>query len=320
MENQYKSNSNIIVLMSTFNGSKYVELQLKSILEQLPEGARILIRDDGSSDNTIDCIRALYDERITVLSGPNLGFVRSFFELMRTVPPNVDVIMFADQDDIWLPDKVSRACEALAGREMRPTLYASKFQIVGSELQPICSSRHVRREVTFANALCENIVTGCTMALNRRGLERVRRGGDLGRIVAHDWWAFLVITVFGDLVYDQHETMLYRQHANNLIGMHPGIQSQMRRLKILTNLACNINRQVSNLLETHGAELGGEQIRIIRQYFDFKRAASVFRFIFSMERFRLAPQDDLALRCAVAFTWLFRRRDLKDLTFPMERV
>ena len=320
MEKASDPHLKIVVIMSTYNGAAFVEEQLRSILDQLPPTAQVLIRDDGSSDNTVSCIRAIADARITLWTGPNLGFVRSFFALMHAVPLDADIIMFSDQDDIWLPEKVRRTCSALQGRDVRPTLYASRYRVVGAELQPICSSTNFRKEPSFANAVCENIVAGCTMALNQSGLKLVRSGGNLARIVSHDWWAYLVITALGDLVFDRVETILYRQHASNSIGMHQGLKSQIRRLKILANSACVINRHVTNLIETHGAYLGDEKARIIRQYFDFKRAASVFRFIFSMERFRLAPQDDLALRCAVAFTWLFRRRDLKDLTFPMERV
>lgn len=320
MENALGQAATIAVIMSTFNGATFVEAQLKSILEQLPENAQIIIRDDGSSDNTVALIQTIKDERITLSTGPNLGYVRSFFEMMHAVPSNVDIIMFADQDDVWLPDKVRRACLGLQGREGRPTLYASRFRIVGQELQPICSSPSFGQGPSFANSVCENIVIGCTMALNRRGLDLVRRGGDLGRIVSHDWWAYLVISALGDVVCDLNETILYRQHPNNSIGMHPGIQAQIQRLKILTKMTHNINRQLVNLIETHGSDINVEQIRIIRKYFNFRSPASVLRFVLSIKRFRRFPQDELALRCAVALEWCFRRGRLTDLAFPQQNI
>lgn len=303
----------VAIIMSTFNGAAFVQAQLRSILDQAPCDARILIRDDGSTDDTVACIQSIGDDRITLWSGPNLGFVRSFFELMHAVPPDVDILMFSDQDDIWLPGKVDRACMALAGREERPTAYASNLRIVGPELQPICSSPPYRLGPSFANALCENMLTGCTIALNRRGLALVRRGGNLGSIVAHDWWVYLVMTALGDVVHDETETILYRQHGGNVVGMHPGIRSQIRRVKILANLVLDINRQIANLLATHGADLGPDERRVIRDFFDFKRSESALRFVLALRRFRHTLIGDVALRLAVVYESVFRRERLTHL-------
>ena len=96
-----------VVMMSTYNGERFVGEQLRSILSQLPRDARVLVRDDGSSDATVSIINSFNDERVNVSVGRNVGFARSFFELLKQAPRGWDMYMLSDQDDIWLPEKVA---------------------------------------------------------------------------------------------------------------------------------------------------------------------------------------------------------------------
>src|SRR5258708_37501065 len=103
----------VVVLMSTYQGEHFVSDQLRSILFQLPEVGRILIRDDGSTDETIARIEAIGDNRVAILRGENIGFARSFLSLMDAAPRNADMYMLADQDDLWMPEKIQRAKDCL---------------------------------------------------------------------------------------------------------------------------------------------------------------------------------------------------------------
>src|SRR4051794_40053312 len=95
-----------IVLLSNYQGGRFVAAQLRSILDQLPGGGKILVRDDGSLDDTVSTIESLHDPRIEISRGSNIGFARSFLALMDVAPPDADMYMLADQDDVWLPNKI----------------------------------------------------------------------------------------------------------------------------------------------------------------------------------------------------------------------
>ena len=148
--------------MSTYQGERFVREQLQSILPQLSSDSRIIVRDDGSRDHTADEVAALDDPRITLIRGSNLGFGRSFLTLLTQVPPDADMVMFSDQDDVWLPDKVERAWWHLRPLDGQAGLYGSAQMLVDADLRPLYLTPPWPRGPSLANALTENIITGCT--------------------------------------------------------------------------------------------------------------------------------------------------------------
>jgi len=285
------STPQVFVLMSTFNGERFVVQQLRSILDQLPPGGRIMVRDDGSSDATPTLIAGLRDDRISLLQGENVGFARSFLTLLQAVPSDVETVLFADQDDVWLPGKIERAREALAGFPLRPALYCSAQMLADEQLRPLNSTPRWPRPPSFGNALSENIVTGCTAALNRAAMELVRRAGVPDRVRFHDWWLYLVISAFGTVVFDEEPTLLYRQHAGNQIGHGPGWWG--RQLRILSFLRRHdwVGILLGQLVEfrAHYEELlSQDQRRLLETFFDIsmQHAAPRWRIVFSPRRWR----------------------------------
>lgn len=218
----------VVVLMSTFNGQRYVVEQLQSILLQLPAAGCIRIRDDGSSDGTVDAIRAINDPRISVTTGTNCGFGASFLTLLASAPADADLVMFADQDDVWLPGKIERAWARLQPFGSQPALYGSAQMLVDADLRPLHVTPPWPRGPSLANALTENIITGCTAALNRSATLLLQRGGVPSSIRFHDWWMYLVVSAFGSVIYDDTPTLLYRQHGGNQIGHGAGWFGRLR--------------------------------------------------------------------------------------------
>ena len=125
------------VLLSAYNGEKYLEEQIRSILAQEHKQLTLLIRDDGSTDHTIDIIKRYADnyENVAYYTGKNLGVQQSFFNLMKHADKTADFYAFADQDDVWMPDKITRAI-ALLEKESTdlPLLYASETKLVDEHL------------------------------------------------------------------------------------------------------------------------------------------------------------------------------------------
>lgn len=220
----------VVVLMSTYQGERFVNEQLQSILSQLPPRGQIIVRDDGSLDRTADVVATLDDDRITLIRGKNLGFGPSFLTLLTLVPPDADMVMFSDQDDVWLQGKIGRAWQHLGKLGDRAGLYGSAQMLVDTQLRPLHPTPPWLRGPSLANALTENIITGCTAAINRPAIELLQRAGVPAGVHFHDWWLYLVVSAFGTVVYDDQPTLLYRQHGGNVIGHGAGLFGRWREI------------------------------------------------------------------------------------------
>jgi glycosyltransferase involved in cell wall biosynthesis len=291
----------VVVLMSTWQGERFVEEQLRSILDQLPAHGRIIVRDDGSTDGGVATMHAIGDPRLAVVAGSNIGFAHSFLTLLDLAPDDADVVMFSDQDDFWLPGKIARAVERLAPFGAEPALYCSRLQLVDTELRPLGLSSAWKRPPSFRNALTENIAVGCTCAMNRPGLLLARRYGRPELVHFHDWWLYLTISAFGHTVYDPEPTILYRQHGTNSLGAGSGLRRYLVMLRYLRkkNWIHSMFSQIENFRREHGARLKPEQLRLLDAYFDARSPRAVARLLLAPVRFRQKLLDDVLLRVLV---------------------
>lgn len=172
-------NAKVLVLMSTYNGEKYIEEQLNSLLSQTYKEIDILIRDDGSTDRTINLIEDYIDknkENITLIKGKNIGVVNSFFNLIDHVKNEYFYFAFCDQDDYWEKNKIEVAVNKLneLGNEL-PLMYCSNKKIVDSNLKLIKTFEKNMIIPNFGNAMVENIATGCTMLINSKLLDILKK-------------------------------------------------------------------------------------------------------------------------------------------------
>ncbi len=219
------------VLLSTYNGEKYIREQLDSILAQKDVEVSVLIRDDGSTDSTIDIVGEYCSKNsaIKLIKGSNMGACRSFFELFKKADNNYDYYALADQDDYWYEDKLSVACSKLAGldnKDNKPLLYCCEADITDENLNT--SGKDDRNENSehstfpikkpgFGNALIENIARGGSVVFNSTLLGMVRIDAPTDCYM-HDWWLYLIATCFGKTVYDNRAYYKYRQHKDNVLG------------------------------------------------------------------------------------------------------
>jgi len=216
----------VTILLGTYNGARYLPEQLESIAAQDHKNWRILASDDASTDGTADILRAFGDAHpLTILKGPGRGHVGNFLHLLTSLPEGAQAdgaaVAFCDQDDIWLPEKLTVAVEWLAKvPKGQPALYCSRRLI----WDPIRESRRpslaYTRPPAFANACVENIAPGNTIVLNPAAAQLARDLAATAQdIYAHDWWLYLLITgVGGQVLYDPEPHLLYRQHDDNAIG------------------------------------------------------------------------------------------------------
>jgi hypothetical protein len=193
-------------------------------------------RDDGSSDTTLavmaEFAARVGDERCVRVLEPQ-GRVRpaaSFVALLRAAVPVLgpaEYLAFADQDDVWLPDKLSRGVRALAGADPTvPTLYCARLVVVDAQLQLFLATRISQRECGFPASLTQNVATGCTVLLNRTAAALVATSAPPDGTL-HDWWSYLLVTAAGgQVLVDEGVVALYRQHGGNVVGM---ASSELRR-------------------------------------------------------------------------------------------
>lgn len=207
------------VVLSTYQPRQdWLEQQLESIWAQEGVHVGVVIRDDGSPDDTVARVERLLAGRpATLLQGRNVGATRSFLLGLRACDPDATHVAFADQDDIWLPGKLRRAVDTLQPIPP-PAMYCSRVELVDQDLRPRGLHQLHRRGPSFANALVQNAATGSTIVMDRDAADLLGRVLP-ERAVLHDAWAYLVITGCGTVVYDSAPTVRYRQHDANLVGV-----------------------------------------------------------------------------------------------------
>lgn len=218
----------IDILLSTYNGAKYLSEQLDSLISQDYTDWRLLVRDDGSTDETLSVVRryAERDERIHIMHDElgNIGVIRSFEELLRW--SEAPYVMFCDQDDVWLESKVSKTLERVQsaeGKVQSAVLCFTDLCVVDEQLRTLYPSFWSLNRDPMPTAArwpwvaVANPMPGCTAMLNRRAVEAVLPFP--ASIPMHDWWIICRIARMGKVIYVPEATILYRQHGGNTWGV-----------------------------------------------------------------------------------------------------
>lgn len=252
------------VLLSTYNGEKYVKEQLDSILHQDYPNITILIRDDGSTDGTAGLLAEYANQysQLKFYQGENMGAIGSFFDLIKSADISADYYSFSDQDDVWLINKISRAVKALNSiEEDKPLLYCGRTTLVDQDLKQINSTIKSHRIIpSFGNALVENICTGCTSMMNRE-LLRLIQTHIPEYTVMHDWWFYMTASSFGEVYYDNNSYILYRQHQNNVIGARTNYCAEFKiRLKNYKNNRGKIGQQAREFQRLYQNKEGNQKL------------------------------------------------------------
>jgi glycosyltransferase involved in cell wall biosynthesis len=220
-------NKRVCVLMSTYNGERYLIQQIESILSQQDVDIKLIVRDDGSSDGTINILMKYNkDGKLIWYGGNNIGPAHSFLDLLEKAP-SCDYYAFSDQDDYWQPDKLCSAVKKLQ-HCTTPGLYFSQTQLANCDLKPM-ESVEINPFCTFAESLIYQFVGGCTMVMND-SLRGIVCRYKPNFIPMHDVWIYDVALAVGSVViFDRQSHILYRQHNNNVVGQGYGIIEDWRR-------------------------------------------------------------------------------------------
>ena len=284
------------VVMSTYNGAEHLAEQLDSVLAQDAGNLSVLVRDDGSSDGTLGILET-YERagEIALVRGENLGVVGSFIDLISRVPADADFIALADQDDVWHPDKLSRALEVLAEKDpVVPQLYCAEYVFCDADMRPQGRSHLNRIGVGFPTMLYENMVSGNTTVINRALADLVAEAGSEG-VYCHDWWLALLATAVGELTFDDFACLEYRRTGSNVSPTGAGGLSLLRyRIRTFFEKGelFRITEQLERLREVCGGDMPPKRRLLLDRALDGGRLSKALIPV----RLRQKPLEEMALR------------------------
>lgn len=287
----------VAVVMSTYNGERYLEEQVRSILAQEGVDVRLIVRDDGSSDGTVALLREWEQEgKLELVIGENLGVVGSFLELVRIATErSYAYVSLSDQDDVWHADKLSRAVSLLSQRNQdEALLYCSEYTYCDQNLNQTGRSHLCRIGFTLETMLYENMTSGNTIVINHELARRVTEVGPDG-VYTHDWWLSLVASAIGELVYDDFSSLEYRRLEDNASPSGRGVGAIVtNRIKrfVKGGELKQVTGQIVKLDSAFGEELTPEKKVVVGRFLRGGRISKVF----APMRLRQKRFDEFLLR------------------------
>ena len=267
------------ILMSTYNGEKYIEEQLDSIINQDFKGRiKITVRDDGSADKTVALVRKYEnsDNRIIeIIEGNNLGPQKSFLELIR-IADAADYYFFSDQDDIWYPHKISEAVSMLE-TVSEPACYCTNYDLYNDNLK---QKREciIKEKPTFTpiKSLLYNQIPGCVMGFNYK-LMSILKKLELNNIMMHDSMVLSLAASTGTIIYNDKASISHRIHGNNVVG--EGHKKIIPHKWIVEKIKLVINKDAYDISEMaeefiRNAQIKKEYISDLYLLRDYKKSMS----------------------------------------------
>ena len=232
-----------IILLALHNGAIHLSEQLDSFLAQSQPDWALSVGDDGSTDSGPQIVEHYVARvkagQITVTAGPQRGGAANFLSLLALVPAGQPYTCFSDQDDVWLPHKLSRAIAQIeTAATDGPVCYFSRTLICRENLSNPRPSRLQSRPLGFGNALVQNVAAGNTIMVNASALAVLQAAyADLNGaepVLLHDWWVYQILSGVGaTFLSDDMPGLLYRQHGGNQIGANDGLRAQIMRLGMM---------------------------------------------------------------------------------------
>lgn len=246
--------------MSTLNGERFIEQQLESLLNQTYP-SQIIIRDDGSCDNTVKIINKFAEHHANIFiyqdDFNHKGLRESYLSLLNyAMTLSFDYICYADQDDVWLHDKTEKLLALMIAEESKdqPTLIFSDVKVVNENLNVIHPSLSMLQKlnnhetIKLKKLLFYCPALGCTIMLNKALSNLISESAQYGKSMNHDKWALVLSALCGKTVYLPEQTLLYRQHSSNTVGAMLGIK---RKILTFKNIYFLKTRYRTALIQAH---------------------------------------------------------------------
>ncbi|MCI9082335.1 MAG: glycosyltransferase family 2 protein [Lachnospiraceae bacterium] len=286
------------ILMSTYNGERFLREQIESLLRQSWKNVEILIRDDGSKDGTREILNEYSDkyENIQVYLESNLGVAGSFFELLKK--SDADYVAFCDQDDIWLEKKIEAAVVKLE-QEKGPALYCSNKILVDSTGNPMKKQDIRKRRPGFGNAVVECICTGCTAVMNQE-LAEILKEKVPEHAILHDWWTYLAASYVGKVIYDEQAYIYYRQHQENVVGAKPGFWGEVQsKAAYLRNNRGKLKGQLTDFAKLYQGNK--DKDALVQNVLGAEHFPGTIKILWNRDMYRQSLLDEIIMRMLFLF-------------------
>lgn len=231
----------ISVCIATYNGGLHIKAQLESILNQLSDDDEVIISDDGSSDNTIDIVHSLGDNRVKLFYNDSIHGVNGNFNNALS-HANGDIIFLSDQDDIWNPDKVEICVKALSDN----LCVMHDCEITDGNLNStgVTLFEQIDAGCGFTKNMLRNTYTGCCMAFNRKLLKKSLPIPSTN-LFYHDQWIGLLAEITGNVVFLPYVGMKFRRHGETSSTVATkSTKSLLRKIKSRCALAFALCRRI----------------------------------------------------------------------------
>ena len=299
MVNILKGVPQVLVLLSTHNGEKYIEELLESLLQQKLVNLKILVRDDASSDRTVQILKS-YSAHIILLEldynnvGPDISYK---ILIEKSANFDYDYIAFCDQDDVWMPDKLIRAIQKM--EEMGKSFYSSKRLRFNRNVRTAKLFPKYDRIQTFETAAFENLSAGCTIVMERVHLLRLLSLDILETEASYDHAISLSSVALNQSYFDQEARIFYRIHERNAIGL-PGFRS-----RTFSQTALQIDRKVYLLKQVWkklDVEMNKNNIMFCENFFKDHSISSRIKWLFSLPKLRHKYFENIVLKTYLLFS------------------
>ncbi len=278
----------IEIIMAVYNGEKYLKEQIESIQNQSYKKWHLLISDDNSTDQSYSIMEryARTDSRIECIRQPCRQGSACHHFMALLMECDAQYLMFADQDDIWSKEKISLEIKRMnkIERSNTPVAVCTDLIIVDESLQTISNSfvsyqkLNIKR-LNFNNLLSQNVLTGCTILLNRPAISLIKKGyRELNSIIMHDRWVGLVVSAFGKISFIEQPTVLYRQHLNNSVGARKF--SVLSKIKKKQEIILSVKKsliQAEAFVRCYGELLDSKKGENITNYINIRYERSAIR-------------------------------------------
>lgn len=299
--------NNVLVLMSTYNGEKYLKCQIDSILNQSKVFPYLLIRDDGSNDNTLNILKEYAKHKhIKYYVGDNLGPSGSFIDLLFNVEKfgfmDFEYYAFADQDDYWLEEKLFTATSAL-NISAKPSIYFCSTEVVDSNLEKI-QGNHFSEDnhYSLGSVLLGVAPPGCTMVFNKY-LFNVLIKYKSRQLRMHDHWVLLTCLGFkGTVIEDRRKLILYRQHSNNVVGGNTNIREKIHRYySSFFNSKNERLNQAIEFLEAYRFDLPEDSRELLEKLCNYKKSIKNKRIVLTAKEFKINSRKNMLFCISILF-------------------
>lgn len=293
----------VTVVMSSYNGAKYIKRQIESIYRQKGVGINCFIRDDGSSDDTLTVLSELQKkyENLSFVCGENVGWERSFFLALK-LAPLADYYAFADQDDVWFDTKIINGINQIEkyAEDEVAMFHCNKISVT-EDFSPLpYQIKRLNSPLNRKNAVIQEYAQGCSIIFNNMAKKLITKKEPKEKI-AHDFWAGLICFLFGHVVYDENPYFYHISYGHNASGEGHLIKSWKKRFSMFFKSEKVYYLPSLDLLSDAYIDLlTSNDIKFLQCTVDYKKnVISKIKLLCSSQFIRASVLGTLSLKCAI---------------------